>query len=146
MVWRHASGVPRDACREHDAVDFEPPAEPATDEVTVQADLLGLEAEGGELGHGAIAGLRPRPDLAYVLAPVEGAIHRLERGMREERLVIDGLVVVRRTCCALGGMALARGHDTALAHGSLELRDDRGLLHGGVRSVVPARRQRFHAL
>src|SRR5207249_11584168 len=80
--------VPRDACREHDAVDFEPPAEPATDEVTVQADLLGLEAEGGELGHGAIAGLRPRPDLAYVLAPVEGAIHRLERGMREERLVI----------------------------------------------------------
>ena len=66
--------------------------------------------------------------------------------MREERLVIDGLVVVRRACRALGGMALARGHDTALAHGSLELRDDSGLLHGGVRSLVPARRQRFHAL
>src|SRR5919108_3918 len=69
--------VPRDARREHDAIDLEAPAERAADEVTMHADLLRLESEGGELGDRAIAGLRPGPDFALVLAVVDGAVHRL---------------------------------------------------------------------
>ena len=75
-----------------DAVGLQPPAEAAADQMIVDHDLLQRQA-GGLRRHR----LDPRdrlgadPDLAAVLADMHRAVHRLHRGVREERHLIGRL-------------------------------------------------------
>ena len=76
----------------NDAVDVEPPAESAADEVVVYDDLV--QRHSGDLrrrGLRARDGLRADPDFALVLAHVDRAIHRLHRGVRQERHLVGRL-------------------------------------------------------
>ena len=77
-----------DARADDDAVDLESPSKTAPDQVVVQLDLLGLEAQRCKLRDRAIRRLRAGPDLARALTPFERAVHRFEGRVREERLVI----------------------------------------------------------
>ena len=84
--------LPGDLRRPLDAVDFEPAAEAAADQVLVQHDFL--ERQAGHLGRrrlGARRDLGADPDVAAVLAHVHRAVHRLHRGVRQERHLIGRL-------------------------------------------------------
>ena len=114
--------------------------------MAVKADLFGLQTQGRELRHRAIACLGADPDLALALAPIDRAVHRLEGRVGEKWLVIDRVHVGRRARRRLLEFALAGGQRPGLMSGGFQLRHDVRLLYGRVRSLVPARRQRLHAL
>src|SRR5262245_27139336 len=74
------------------AIVLEAPAEPAAQQVPVDAYLLPLQA--GHLHDGRLReprDLRPDPDVAGFLRQVHGAVHGLHRRVREERLLVDRL-------------------------------------------------------
>src|SRR5260370_6975447 len=113
--------MPRDPRRQHDAVHLQAPPEAAADEMAVKADLFGLETQGCQLRHRAIACLGADPDLALALAPIDRAIHRLEGRVGEKWLVIDRIDVGRRAPRGLLGFSLAGGHPTPLVTRALPL-------------------------
>ena len=75
-----------------DAVGLQPPAKAAADQMIVDDDLLQRQA-GGLCGRrlGARDRLAADPDFAAVLADVNRAVHRLHRGVREERNLVGRL-------------------------------------------------------
>ena len=82
--------VLRDLHGAHGAVELEAAAESAAEQVIVDAHLLALQA--GELHDGRLRdarNLRADPDVAAFLRQVHGAVHRLHRRVREERLLVD---------------------------------------------------------
>ena len=79
------------------AIDIEPAAEAAADQMIVDLDLLLGEA--GDLGRGGLSprqNLRANPNLACAGPHMHGAVHRLHGGVGEERHLIDGLDFLRR--------------------------------------------------
>ena len=105
----------RDLDGEDRAVDVEPPAEAAAEQVVVDPDRFLRQA--GELGdRGLRQGrhLRADPDVAAVLADVDGAVHRLHRRMGEERHLIDGVDPLRRAGERLLDVAVAARHRAGL--------------------------------
>ena len=74
------------------AVGLQPPAKAAADQMIVDDDLLGRQA-GSLCGHrlNARDRLAADPDFALILAEVHRAVHRLHRGVREERNLIGRL-------------------------------------------------------
>src|SRR6202008_2324065 len=80
--------VARDTRRQHHAVYLETTPEAAADELVMQDDLLGLQAERRELRDRAVGCLSAGPDLALGVAPVDRAVHRLEGRVREEGLMV----------------------------------------------------------
>src|SRR5579862_4176535 len=135
-----------DAGCEHDPVNLQAPPKTPADQMVVQKDLLASQAERRELRDRTIGDLGAGPDLAIAVSPLQRAVHRLECRVGEEGLVIDRLDPRRGTRGGGGRIPLVGGDDAALAHGGLELCDQRRLLHGGVGAVVPTRRERLHAL
>ncbi len=134
-----------------DEIHLEPPAEAAAEQMVMNADLLGRQAghlRGGGLGAGRDLGAHP--DVAAVLAYVDGAVHRLHRGVREERHLVDCLDLLGGAGhdlghIALGRALLARDH-ARLLRGRLELLHDIGGAELGVRALVPADVERGKAL
>ena len=75
-----------------DAVDLEPPAEAAADQMIVDDDLVQRQAGGLRRRRlGAREGLGADPDFAAVLADMNRAVHRLHRRVREERNLVGRL-------------------------------------------------------
>ena len=75
-----------------DAVDFEPPAEPAADQVIVDHDLF--QRQTGSLRRrrlGSRQHLGADPNLAAVVADMDRAVHRLHRRVRKKRNLVDRL-------------------------------------------------------
>ena len=74
------------------AVGLQPPAKAAADQMIVDDDLLRRQA-GGLRRHrlNARDRLGADPDLALILADVHRAVHRLHRGVRQERKLVDRL-------------------------------------------------------
>ena len=137
----------RDLDRAHGAVVLEAPAEPAAQQMVVDAHLLALQA--GELHDGRLRdprNLRADPDVAAILAQVHGAVHRFHRGVREERLLVDGLDLLHGAGDRCGGVTFMARHSARLFRGKGELADDIG--HGDLRvgAGVPLRRPGGKAL
>jgi hypothetical protein len=81
-----------DLDRLRDHVEFEPPPEAAADQVVVHDDLVGGQARDRHGGvHDPRRHLRAEPDIAAVGAHMHRAVDRLHGGVREERLLIDGV-------------------------------------------------------
>ena len=75
-----------------DAVGLQPPAEAAADQMIVHHDLVQRQARGLRGRRlGARHGLAADPDFAAVLADMDRAVHRLHRGVREERNLVGRL-------------------------------------------------------
>ena len=75
-----------------DAVDLEPAAEPAADQVIVDHDLVQRQARGLRRRRlGARHDLAADPDFAAVLAHMNGAVHRLHGRVREEGNLVGRL-------------------------------------------------------
>src|SRR5438128_413207 len=95
-----------------DEVDLESPAEAAAQEMVVHLDL-GLR-QPGHLCRGGLGECRDlcsHPDVAPVGPHVDGAVHRLHCSVREERLLVDRLDLLRGTRHRCGYVAvLARDH------------------------------------
>ena len=81
-----------DLDRANRAVGLQPPAEAAADQMIVDDDLLERQA-GGLRRHRLDARdrLGADPDFALVLADMHRAVHRLHRGVREERKLVGRL-------------------------------------------------------
>ena len=97
----------RDLHRLGDVVDFQPAAETAAEQVVVHLDLLRRQAghlRGGGLG--AAQHLRSDPDIATVLAHMDGAVHRLHGGVGQKRQLVDRLDRVGGVGHGLGDIAL----------------------------------------
>jgi hypothetical protein len=76
----------------NDAIDLEPPAKPAADQMIVDHDLVQRQAGGlGSRRLGSRDGLGADPDLAAVLAEMNRAVHRLHCRVRQERDLVGGL-------------------------------------------------------
>ena len=75
-----------------DAIDLQPPAKAAADQMIVDHDLVQRQAGGLRRRRlGARDGLAADPDFAAVLADMNRAVHRLHRRVREERNLIGRL-------------------------------------------------------
>ena len=124
--------------RANDAVDFETPAESAADEMVVYDDLVQRHS-GGFRGRGlrACDRLGADPDFAIVLAHVDGAIHRLHRGVRQERNLVGRFDFRRGAGHGLVGIADVLRNRARIARRGVQLAHDvfRGELR--VRAVVP---------
>jgi hypothetical protein len=97
------------------AVDIQPSAEAAAEQMIVDLDRILRQA--GELSnHGLGQGrcLGADPDVAAILAEMDGAVHRLHRRMGEERELINGLQPLRSTGQRLLGIALVACHHAGL--------------------------------
>src|SRR5207244_6196411 len=82
----------------HDEVELEAPAETAAEIGRVHRDFLGCNPADLPADHlHARLELRRRPDVHAVGTHVRGAIHRLHRGVREERHFVHGLDAL---CCS----------------------------------------------
>ena len=81
-----------DLDRADDAVGLQPPAEAAADQMIVDHDLVQRQARGLR---GRRLDARDRlvadPDFAAVLADMHRAVHRLHRGVRQERNLVGRL-------------------------------------------------------
>ena len=120
------------------AVDLEPPAEAAAEQVVVDPDrVLRQPGDLGDHGLGQGRRLGADPDVAAVLADMDGAVHRLHRRMGEERQLIDRVDPLRRAGERLLGVALVARHRAGLLRRLLELADDVGAVDRRVRAVVP---------
>jgi hypothetical protein len=75
--------VLRDLDGANDAINFQPPAEAAPDQMIVDHDLVQRQAGGLRCRRlGSRGDLVADPDLAAVLADMDRAVHRLHRRMR----------------------------------------------------------------
>ena len=88
---------PRDLDGEQRAVGVQATAKATAEKVVVDSDR-GFR-QPGQFRHHALRPrwrLRPHPDIAAVLGVVDGAVHRLHRGMREERHLVHRVKPLRR--------------------------------------------------
>ncbi len=75
-----------------DAVDLQPPAEPAADQVIVDHDFFQRQTDSLRRRRlGSRHHLGANPNLAAVVAHMDGAVHRLHRRVCEKRNLIDRL-------------------------------------------------------
>ena len=116
----------------------EPPAEAAADQMIVDDDLVQRQARGLRRRRlGARHRLAADPDLAAVLADMNRAVHRLHRGVREERNLVDRLDLGDGARHGLVDIADVLRHRARLERRLFELADDRVGVELGVRAVVP---------
>ena len=127
--------------------DFETPAKSAADEMVMHDDLV--ERQSGDLrrrGLRACDGLGADPDFAIVLAHVDSAIHRLHRGVRQERHLVGRLDLRCGACHGFVGIADVLRNRAWIARRGFELARDvfRGELR--MRAVVPFDLERRESL
>ena len=76
----------------NDAIDLQPPAKTAADQMIVDHDLIQRQAGGlCRCRLGSRDGLRADPDFASVLADMNRAVHRLHGCVRKERELVSRL-------------------------------------------------------
>ena len=81
-----------DLDRADDAIDLQPPAEATADQMVVDHNLVQRQAGGLRCRRlGSREDLAADPDFAAVRADVNRAVHRLHRGVREERHLVNRL-------------------------------------------------------
>ena len=105
-----------------DAVDVQPAAEAAADQMIVHLDLL--RRQSGDLrGRGLRAAdhLISDPDVAAVFAYMHRAVHRLHRGMGQERHLVHRLDLLGGAGQRLGDVAVVCGDDACLLRRALHL-------------------------
>ena len=138
----------RDAHGLGHVVDLEPATEAAAEQMVVDHDLLQREA--GDLGRGRLRAaqhLRAGPHLAAVLPHVDRAVHRLHRGVREERRLVHRFDLLAAPASAARGVALASARRTPGSRDAASSPcDDVGGAQLAVRPVVPADGERRQPL
>ncbi len=73
-----------------DTIGLQSPAEAAADQMIVEHDLVQRQAGGLRCRYlGTRDGLVADPDFAAILADMDGAVHRFQSRVREERNLID---------------------------------------------------------
>ena len=109
------------------AVDFEPAAEAAAEKVVVDLDrILRQAGDLGDRGLGQGRRLGADPDVAAVLADMNGAVHRLHRRMRQERQLIDGVDRCAAPASAFVRVAVVARDLAGLLRRLVELANDVG--------------------
>src|SRR5207249_6026731 len=86
------------------------------------------------------------PNVAPVLAYVDGTVHRLHRRVREERHLVDSLNLLGGAGHGPRDVALFARDHARLLRRRRELADDVGRAELGVRPLVPADVERREAL
>ncbi len=122
----------------NDAVDLEPAAEAAADQVVVNHHLVQRQS-GGLCGHRLDSPERlvADPDFAAVLAHMNRAVHRLHGRVREERNLVGRLDLGDRARhCAVDIADVLRDRPR-IERRLFELVDDLSRVELGVRAVVP---------
>ncbi len=139
--------VARDLDGEQRAVGIETAAKATPEKMVVDSDR-GFR-QPGQFGHHALCSrwrLRSQPDIAAVLRVVDGAVHRLHRGMCEERHLVHGVKPLRRASEGLVSVTLVSCHSSGVPGRLFELTDNRCHLDARVRSVIPLNRCGLEAL
>lgn len=129
----------RDLDGEDATVDVQPPAEAAAEQMVVNLDRILRQA--GDLGDRALGKggrLGADPKVTAILADVNGAVHRLHRGMREERHLIDGVNPLDSPGKRLFSVAVVPRHRAGSLRRLLELADDIGAAECRIRTVIPS--------
>ena len=124
----------------HRPVELEAAPESATEQMIVDADLLPFQA--GDLHDGRLRetrNLRADPDVAAVLGHLHGAVHRLHRRVRQKRLLVDGVDLLRGLRDRCGGIAVMPRHRAGLFRRGGKLSNDVGRGELRVRSRIPLR-------
>jgi hypothetical protein len=114
--------------------------------MVVHDDLVGGQTRHRDRGiHHPRRHLRAEPDVAAVGAHMHRAVDRLHRGVREERLLIDGVDARLRIVERIADVAVLARHRAVALRGIGEVVDD--LLHRQVRAgaFVPFDLERLHA-
>ena len=97
----------RNPCRLHHVVVHQPPAEAAADAREVDGDVVRRDTERARDQPAArLRVLRRRPDLDLVALGMRGAVLRLQRGMRNERVMVGRLHHMRGTAQRACGVAV----------------------------------------
>jgi hypothetical protein len=99
----------------HRPVVLQAPAESATEQMIVNADLFPLQA--GQFHDSRLrdtGNLGADPDVAAVFGDLHSAVHRLHRRVRQEGLLIYGLDLVRSLGHGRSGVAVMPRHRTGL--------------------------------
>ena len=126
----------------NDAIDLQPPAKAAADQMIVDHDLVQREASGLRRRRlGARDNLVADPDLAGVLADMDRAVHRLHRGVRKERNLVGRLDFGGGVRQGFGAIADALRHRPRIERRLFELTRDRIGVELGVRTLIPFDRQ-----
>ncbi len=126
-----------------DAIDLQPPAKAAADQMIVDHDLVQRQA--GDLRRrrlGSRDDLGADPDFAAVLADMNRAVHRLHRGVREERNLVDRLDLGGGARHGLVDIADILRNRPRIERRLFELAHDIFGVELGVRPVVPFDHQR----
>ena len=142
-----AIDLPGDLHRLGDAVDLQPAAEAAAEQVIVDLDLLQRQA--GHLRRrrlGAAQNLRAEPDVAAIRAHMHRAVHRLHGGMRQQRQLIDRLERAGGARHGLGDIAILHGDHAGPLQRLLMQRGQIGAGEIGVGARVPGDVERRQAL
>ena len=130
-----------------DEIHLEPPAEAAAQEMVVHVDL-GLR-QPGHFGGGVLSegrDLGSHPDVAAVRPDVDGAVHRLHSGVREERLLVDRLDLLSGAGHRRGDIAILARDNSRFLRRRCQLLHDVGGRQVSVRPVVPTNVERGQAL
>src|SRR5882724_13107714 len=91
----------------HRAVELEAAAEPATEQMIVDTDLLPLQS--GDFHYGRLRETRnlcADPDVAAVRGHAHSAVHRLHRRVRKKGLLVNSVNFLRGPCDGCGCVAV----------------------------------------
>ena len=135
--------VLRDLDRASDAIDLQPAAKAAADQMIVDHDLVQRQAGGLRRRRlDAREDLAADPDFAAVLADMNRAVHRLHRGVREERNLVHRLDLGDGARHGLVDIADILRNRPRIERRLFELAGDLVRVELGVRTVVPFDHQR----
>jgi hypothetical protein len=130
--------VLRDLDGEDTAVDIEPAAETAAEQLVVNPDCILRQA--GDPGDHSLSQCRrlgADPELAAILADLDCAVHRLHRRVGEKRRLVDGVDSLRCPRECFLRVALVACHHAGLLRCVFELADDVRAADRRIRAVIP---------
>src|SRR5882757_952336 len=100
-----------DLDRLSDAIHIKATTEAPAEQMIMHSDLLERKSRDRSRGRlGAGNHLSTYPHVATILADMDGAVHRLHGGMRQQRHLVDGVNPARRSGHCLAGIALIDGY------------------------------------
>ena len=112
----------RDFDRPDNEIHLEPTAEAAAQEVIVDLDFFRRQTSRfRDRGLGEGRHLRSHPDIAAIRTNVDGAVHRLHGGVREERRLVNCLDLLGGARHGLGRVALPARDNSRQLRGRCQL-------------------------
>src|SRR5882724_6246929 len=124
----------------HRAVELEAAAEPATEQMIVDTDLLPSQA--GDFHDGRLRETRnlcADPNLAAVVSHVHSAVHRLHCRVSKKRLLVNSVDLLRGLRNGRWGIAVIPRYRSGLFRRGGKLSNDVGRRETRVRSRIPLR-------